>query len=196
MLLGQLVAISFAMDLFFLAVLRYDVGGISRIPSKVSSGLTSSLLVNMVTAVVTTVSVALIPSVTGTAHFMPVLLLPHAALLLPLFSVTWTRPLHRPNTRLVLIWLFVSGAVLQYQTTQDAVRDISLRRHLHRHTNANAGPSGIDMTTGWTTIWQSFRSHPAVSSVGSDVLLASTSCLVWLCLMKDVALTKGPSMDH
>ncbi|KAF2130391.1 hypothetical protein P153DRAFT_422310 [Dothidotthia symphoricarpi CBS 119687] len=169
MLLGQIVAISVATNLFLLTVLLSP----PLPPASPSTTTTrspkwlSSWLITLLSIIATVIPAWLLTD----AHywhspsFMPVLLTPHAALMiLPLARIFFpTRSLSGGNTEFLdkaynRMWQLVlgTGALMLVKTTANAY--------------AVAGFQGI-----WTTL----LGHPAVSSVGFDVIFCWVSWVCW-----------------
>lgn len=193
MLLGQIVAISFAMNLFFLAVLLYEpIHTSAKGPTRkhfTSSWPWNAAVYNLV-VILTIIPVALIPDATNGPQFMTILLLPHLALMLPPILAIFQKGAikgevqDRVLARTAYMVLFAAAIVLQFRVMNNGLGDTSPYKHFHRHlrpeqkTSASATSLGSN-TIGWQSVTYSFRSHPAVSSVGFDVILSSASAIVW-----------------
>lgn len=190
MLLGQIVAISFAQSLFFLAVTIYPSKRLRPRSLRDPISRTVTAVIYTIVVVLTVVPVAQIPTSTNTSRFLPVLLLPHIALMLPpLLSVTAVGGESEDKlipglTSIAYFVLFAAGVALEYQVLTRALADGNPDRHVHRHSelhpvifpdtdSAVGGPCGVQ------SLAISFYSHPAVSSVGFDVILSTASSLVW-----------------
>ncbi|KAF2493289.1 hypothetical protein BU16DRAFT_619630 [Lophium mytilinum] len=160
MLLGQVVAISFATNLFFVAVSLNPVstgGGSPRNRER----WTPPLSVLLIPLLATFVSTGLIPSSVSKPYFMYILLLPHFALFVPpiLYNIV---PPSWGTTHTTL------KAVGQYYE-----RVYSLLVMLSIVFVALAS------RPAWGGISAALYEHPAVSSVGWDVILCWTSWGVW-----------------
>ncbi|KAK4182049.1 hypothetical protein QBC35DRAFT_396746 [Podospora australis] len=172
MLLGQIVAISFASNLFFLAVLLHDEQSVPQ-PSttnKSRTGETTSsrwwlftsdsiiLLANLAFVAV------LVTGDMGTAWFLPALLAPHILAFVPILrdsfsSSTASSPASHAGRikdvpRLVQFSVFV--AVLAAATSQLPAERANL-----------------------AALLQTLYEHPAVSSVGWDVICCWVSYTAW-----------------
>jgi hypothetical protein len=187
MLLGQIVSISFATNLFFLAILvsslnnsisatinksqsdlntkiKTDLDGTSK--SVDGDGLISFLCLQFL-ILPGLGSAAVLPTVLGTNSFMPVLLVPHLLLFVPpLLSdlaekLNWAKNLiaaiGRENEKLFTT-IIVASIVSQGVTTYSAAGQAS----------------------GWSGIGKALYEHPAVSSVGWDVICCWVSWGMWL----------------
>lgn len=166
MLLGQLVAISVASNLFFLALIvspeyikkkRAVIAPSSRtIPPAVWLSVALAML-----------TVGLSP-LTSDRTFLPNLLAMHAFLILPL--IPWKRAnvtaQHRVSVDTFAKVLALTTILLRARTTYTAF--VTLDQQYQTF-------SGFT-TSLWTTIY----SHPAQSSIGWDVIWTTGSFLVWV----------------
>ncbi|SCV67827.1 BQ2448_5438 [Microbotryum intermedium] len=159
MLLGQVVAISFAQNLFFLAL------SLSPLPPSPRSFTPSPLLIW--STLLSFLTIALVPSTIHKPTFLPNLLLMHVLLILPLiprFSRTHRKSsLFTPSTLYVLYSLL--SLFLQY-TTYLTLPSQSVQSPLHL----------LSSTV------QTLSSHPAQSSISYDVVFASISMLTFILL--------------
>ena len=203
MLLGQIVAISFAQSLFFVAVGLYDLNNTGtplaeakRSRQQVSSPWMSALTCRMwhwLVVAMVLYPVAVIPSSVHKPRFLLVLSIPHVALmLLPIVEVglipqyvydeskaflgEGMNEIYRAVTVLAGIW--------EAKTVSAALKDTSPERHLHRHSAVFSNPL-LNSTYGapiephlWDVLG-SLYDHPAVTSVGWDVLLCSAIYGIW-----------------
>lgn len=148
MLLGQVVAISFAMNLFFIAMLLHP-----RSPSAVAAAVRDGkwqLLSALVAA-----SYAFIystPEMVGTKRFLQVVLVPHGLLLLP-----------------CVFGGMAGGGKLPYAI--NGIASIVFRAKVLYQVGVDATLPG--------RLWRELNAHPAVSSVGWDVIMVITSVVVW-----------------
>jgi hypothetical protein len=180
MLLGQIVAISFAANLSFLAFLVFEdtdpIGKADRNAAKKDkklpfSGEThSALRKSWLVVLVVTVSCALaIPWSLDHPKFMYLLLAPHVLAFVPL-----------------LLNKLISGserAVMDQQPSPEArrsVRAIIVGAAIY---NLSYSKSGGD----WGEVMNALWGHPAVSSVGWDVICCWISISAWhlVCLADD-----------
>ncbi|ROT41083.1 hypothetical protein SODALDRAFT_330803 [Sodiomyces alkalinus F11] len=181
MLLGQVVAISFASNLFFLAVLLYDVaaddddddeeeddiggkgGKVTKTPSPSPSLSPSTALFWYPTIFGFTIGWALeIPNQFGRPRFMPMLLGPHVFAFAPLLLNAVLRAdlparlLNPPS------WYVRAG----FMTALVAVA------------TSRVVSAGGD----WALVKSTLYEHPAVSSVGWDVICCWVSYAAWAVL--------------
>lgn len=203
MLLGQIVAISFAQSLFFIAASLFpsDAAATStnkkkgRARRETSSGLyniTCSIWYMTVIAMVF-FPVAMIPAWIHTPRFLSLLAIPHIALmLLPiaetfLFPLSSSGPCGAPSRRAINLHngtIAVLGGLLQMRTVMAALKDTSLNKHLHCHSAVFSNPVlNLSYRSLFTPqVWDlvtSLYDHPASTSVGWDVLLCSVNYLIW-----------------
>ncbi|ORY88016.1 hypothetical protein BCR35DRAFT_301906 [Leucosporidium creatinivorum] len=173
MLLGQVVAISVAQNLFFAALAlvprsKVDTSTPSEkddTPPTSKPGVSWILLLSVLASLFT---VGLSPRTTDGPYFLPNLLIMHALLILPLV------PLPTYHSSLSLGRLYSYTAI------------IALRLRLPTYTTLLEGHEislvGLRawlpelFKQAYTTLFQ----HPAQSSIGYDVLFASLSFVVWM----------------
>lgn len=156
MILGQIVSISFASNLSFLAVLagrRTPPPGKSPASTQAPSNGRSDVLIHIL-LVITAVCAALVPFAHAQREFMPVLLVPHVLGFAPLITRL------RPTGSATYLTATAMAAVLLAQTTAKVVSE---------------GSSVGDLVTV-------LHEHPAVSSVGWDVILCWFSYGMWYAL--------------
>ncbi|GAB1316343.1 hypothetical protein MFIFM68171_06553 [Madurella fahalii] len=160
MLLGQIVAISFASNLFFLAVLVHDAEEDKKTPSNVRklrsrSSDTVILLANL------TITILLFRNLNG-PYFMYLLLAPHVLAFAPILrdrlshSGTPSHQLREPSKLLqfgILATLVAAGTSQVFRQGAD-----------------------------WRVILATLHEHPAVSSVGWDVICCWVSYTAWALL--------------
>ncbi|KAJ6136140.1 hypothetical protein N7512_001300, partial [Penicillium capsulatum] len=184
MLLGQIVAISFAQNLFFATILVSSQPQSSK--SKSKSKETDSkdgrelawlppLSCEILPVTLSLLSTVLVPSVAHTKYFMATLLIPHLLLFVPAVL----RPSHSSGT---------------IQTGGDRVARryiIFFRGYVAICIVLQAHATYLAMqATGTTTqvtsygelaqrLWSAVYEHPAVSSVSWDVILCTTSAFAW-----------------
>lgn len=173
MLLGQIVAISFAQNLFFATVLVSN-------PSTTRGAKTSwtpPAILELAPVVISFLSAAAIPFVANTPYFMPVLAVPHLLLFIPgLLSPRnlpqgWGTYISQPLRRYATFykWLLTVGVAIQAHSTYIVVMDEP----------GLLGGSVVDL--GQRLVDTMFE-HPAVSSVGWDVVCCSLSWVTWVFL--------------
>ena len=196
MLLGQIVAISFAQSLFFVAVTLYG-------PDDTVTDRNKSERARHRRGLPTMVYVACRKTIWALAIFTPIklseaihkprflywLAIPHVALMLPPMLDPILAPQH-PDERDEAIlrnersstynFTAVFGITLQIIKAVSALQDKSLGTHLHRHSEVYSHPL-LDPTSDshpWGLIG-SLYDHPAVTSVGWDVILCSAIYGIW-----------------
>ena len=168
MLLGQIVAISFATNLFFLALLL-SPAPLTPPPSRAQSQRwLGPWLLNFVAIIATAYPAFLLADEHYWYHptaFMPLLLAPHVALLLLPFAraILPTRYITDPSEAFVdqaynSMWILVliNGGLMLLRTTAIAYAD-----------------------KGFQGVCSTLLEHPAVSSVGFDVIFCWTTWICW-----------------
>ena len=220
MLLGQTVAISFAMNLFFVAILLTPISLPRKEPKSKNLGSMMDRFpasIRFVTGkfqaafmaqpadyrphpavylfllVVYYACVFLLPFSTSTPTFKTLLLVSH----LLLFRTAYVDRLvfgfweHMPGSRTpATIYRFMSATsmLLHAKQTFVALLDNDPGAYTHRHSAVleylhlqSPGYHGSveRSTTAIGRVYGSLNSHPAVSSVGWDVLLCGLSLIVW-----------------
>lgn len=197
MLLGQIVAISFALNLFFATIL------VSRALQSVSDSSdadddnedqrhaiawTPPLSLEVLPVAVSLLSTALVPSVTHTRYFMVVLLIPHLLLFVPailrpspLFGGGSAADASKDSTqncdgvdattrRYVAFfkWFLVICILLQAHATYSVISDI-------------AAPDVTTVSYGVLVrrLLNAMYEHPAVSSVSWDVVFCMIGAVAW-----------------
>lgn len=195
MLLGQLVAICFAQNLFYLAIFLSPATPSSSPGTHAASHRTCTPCRSFygIPLLVTAISVAMIPYVVNTPNFLTVLYIPHICLLLPPLlhnSLPSRWMVEHEDSRaagdyygMVFKGIFTLGLVLQVKTMVAALRDDSPAKHLHRHSVLYHG-GGSEGESAWGAIWQGFSDHPAVSSVGWDTVICILSFSAWVSMQK------------
>lgn len=154
MLLGQLVAISVASNLFFLALAASPrIRAHERFPIRVPGALCACVAVGLAT-------VYLAPAVLH-SRFMPNLLLMHGAITLPLLPLPKTLSTSGMMRATTVYWLVACASL--------AIRARTL--------------TAAFSTGGWTEVpyraWKTLQSHPAQSSIGWDVVWTTASFVVY-----------------
>lgn len=177
MLLGQLVAISFAMNLSFVAVLasaeieEAKTGprirksqGDSESPARQSrSGNNSISLLRSASLVLTLATIYKVPSTVGTRWFFPTLLIPHILLFIPVLLSSFGQE-SRTGFFDIDFWIVTASGV-----------------GLFVHASINAL---TDSHHDVPSLLGELRSHPAVSSVGWDVIICWLSAGIWLVIRR------------
>jgi hypothetical protein len=156
MLFGQLVAISVASNLFFLALPRKaEMKPRASMQKTVPPVLWLSVLASLLT-------VFLVPHSLQHNYFLSNLLIMHALLVIPL-----TRPVTSANTGRLHI---------RTRTLYQLITLLAVIARLRTALSTN----GLQMITGRNTLWAVLTSHPAQASIGWDVVCTTISFLWWI----------------
>jgi len=162
MLFGQLVAISVATNLFFLALVppakeKKKVASAAA-PRAGARSVPSVLWLSVLASLAT---VILVPHSLQHNYFLSNLLVMHALLVLPLL------PLPASSSRAVRLRI----------PTRTLYRLVALLSAAVRVRTATVSGS---LTTGPGTLWAVLNSHPAQASIGWDVVWTTISILIWV----------------
>lgn len=173
MLLGQLVAISVASNLFYLAIVISPSRSEGSRRSVAHPKLWLSVLVSLAT-------IALSPSTTPRT-FLPNLLLMHTLLVVPLFdqeSVSMDEKPPRFSIRTSTLYriVFLAAIAMRLRTISVAVASLS------RDTQSSYGLLEAE--------WRTLHSHPAQSSIGWDVIWTTLSFILWDIVKSQSHLTR------
>lgn len=163
MLLGQVVAISVASNLFYLALaLSSPPSAIKKRSAQYASpALWLSVLLSLVT-------VGLVP-MTNDRTFLPNLLIMHALLVVPLFAGAANQDKQRPafsmSTRMLYSQITFAALILRVRTINIVLTQI---------------PYDLQSLRSLAVIaWRVLHSHPAQSSIGWDVIWTTVSFFAW-----------------
>lgn len=158
MLLGQVVAISFAACLFFAVM--------ACLPIRPTGTVAFNAPITAICAVIGMVTVVVSPFVATGSGFMPNLMLMHAVLVVPLLLPNnWLHPFTvRQSRALGAIYLFSAGANFVNFLQQLIPAIVTAKGQLI--------PEMIRV----------FISHPAQSSIGYDILCVNVFCATWMIL--------------
>ena len=167
MLLGQVVAISVASNLFYLALTLSE----SHSPSsKMKSPPYMAPPVLWISVLISLFTVAATPFTTPRT-FLPNLLVMHALLVVPLVSFTRSSALKQG-----------SHLVIRLQTLYGLILALSFAMRLRTSFVAitslpdyNQSPQAF-----FFSAWEILHSHPAQSSIGWDVIWTSISFVIWI----------------
>ncbi|KAJ7094448.1 hypothetical protein B0H15DRAFT_829629 [Mycena belliarum] len=160
MLLGQLVAISVASNLFYLALV------LAGPPPRASSPWAPPAL--WIPVLLSLGAVARSPF-TDEYTFLPNLLAMHLLIVVPLVVPTWGTP--RFSLRLSTLYVLVFIAALAMHT---------------RATSNALGEPAVSARQFVRNAWQVLHSHPAQASIGWDVIWTTVSFVAWI-LLRDGA---------
>lgn len=164
MLIGQLVAISVASNLFYLAVLLH---------APTSSGTRQASHAPVITVWLPILyslrTIYDTPAASGTSYFLPNLLIMHALLIIPLVAKTspalpaWSSTRHLYAVA-VAVSLYIRGRTLL---------------PLIPPSGSSLIPSVDNINTLLDSLIGTLYSHPAQSSIGFDVVWTTVSFLAW-----------------
>lgn len=171
MLLGQLVAISVASNLFYLAIVISPPRNQGSLRSVAPPKLWLSVLIS-------TATVALSPF-TSPRTFLPNLLLMHTLLVVPLFdqkSIDEKLPRFSINTTSLYRIVFIVAIGMRLRTVFAAVASLTY----------NAQSSYGLLEAEWHTLY----SHPAQSSIGWDIIWTTISFIIWDLVKSQSHLTR------
>ncbi|EON68882.1 hypothetical protein W97_08140 [Coniosporium apollinis CBS 100218] len=169
MLLGQVAAVSFASNLFFLAV---SLGPIrqAQVPESAAAKpltWTPPLILHALSLGITLISVASIPYFSNSSHFLAILSTPHLLLFVPPL-------LHRAVPRSWGVNCTSSSAAdWYYANTYRIILLCAL------FLQAKVTMEALGQARGSWGIFEALYEHPAVSSVGWDVIMCWVSWCMW-----------------
>jgi len=165
MLLGQIVAISVASNLFYVAIV------LSQPPNRDSATQINTSPRLWLSVLLSFATVAISPH-TSTQTFLPNLLVMHALLFAPLIGdSTIVKPLKRFSVDVTTLYRVIQilAAAIHLRTVMTAARflkEVTLSSSTAVHLVSVA--------------WEVLHSHPAQSSIGWDVVWTSTSFVIWM----------------
>jgi len=164
MLLGQVVAISVASNLFYMAIC------LSAPPSRSEKSNSPFLapLALWLSIILSLITVGISP-LTSERTFLPNLLLMHAFLIVPLVS--------RAPTRLVGKNAFSIGVPTLYSLITILALVLRIRTIMSVISDLPKENQTLKMLA--ISVWRVLHSHPAQSSIGWDVIWTTISFLVW-----------------
>lgn len=175
MLLGQLVAISVASNLFYLAVLLHAPLAASSSSSSNSTQARHSPVITVWFPILFSLrTIYQTPAASGTVHFLPNLLIMHALLIIPLVTKTtsfspfskWSSTKHLYAAILAVSFYIRARTVLP----------------LISPTGRPFIPSIDDIKKLADSLIETLYSHGAQSSIGFDVVWTTISFLTWYLL--------------
>ncbi|GAA5959226.1 hypothetical protein JCM21900_004267 [Sporobolomyces salmonicolor] len=172
MLLGQVVAVSFAQSLFFAALALAPAvvpkPPAAGAPASRPAGQTWALLLALVAGCCGTI---FIPHAVGTPYFLPTLLGVHLVALVPLLPGIPDRSLNFPLSRFYFNFSFIALR-LRWSTVASLLDTDALTS---TPTKIPAALLGL-LRSEWDVLW----SHPAQSSISWDVVFASLSAIAFM----------------
>ena len=179
MLLGQIVAISVASNLFYLTLVLSEHSMSNRNLSLKKTVVSVRLVVSVLVSLVT---VALSPF-TSPKTFLPNLLVMHVLLFVPLISITSSSPETSPAPSSVNLNTFyriihLTCAIIHIRTVIAAVGSLVQ--------TSPGSPSSLQIRSPYIfkEAWTILYSHPAQSSIGWDIIWTSLSFIAWILLMR------------
>ncbi|KAJ5312500.1 hypothetical protein N7508_003330 [Penicillium antarcticum] len=170
MLLGQIVAISFALNLFFVTILVS-----SPIDSQsVKLAWMPPALLELMPVVISGLGAVATPFAANTEYFMYVLAVPHILLFIPgllspqVLPQGWGAYVAQPTRRYAFVykWLLAFSVAIQAQSIYLVVLNAP----------SSLGSSAVEI--GRILIDAMFE-HPAMSSLGCDVVCCTISVTIW-----------------
>jgi hypothetical protein len=183
MVVGQIVAISFAQNLFFATILvsKGRLSGLDNDSDHHAWTWTPSLLLELIPIAISLLSTVLVPYTAHTNHFMLLLLIPHLLLFVP----AMLRPCRSSESncagsdagavdaatkRYVIFfrWIFACSLLVQAVSTVSVVSDVV-------GTVDGAGSCEAVVRALLGAIYE----HPAVSSVSWDVIFCTVGATTW-----------------
>lgn len=188
MLLGQIVAISFAKSLFYLAVTLYRPVVANKNTSEAS--WTPHLSLEVLSLMISLLSSAVVPYIPHTSYFLPILFVPHLLLFIPAILSPQILPkglqgIHRSPEAVtkqystIFKWLLGIALLMHAQATYSALRDrspVPLRR---ASDSCRFESSQGDYHEPWRRLLGTMVEHPAVSSVSWDVVFCTVEFFTW-----------------
>ncbi|KAJ9193480.1 hypothetical protein DTO164E3_7879 [Paecilomyces variotii] len=188
MLLGQIVAISFAQNLFYLAVLLYRPVPVDKRPSPHIWAY--SVVIELLPLAISLFITALVPSTLSTPYFLFVLLVPHVVLFIPAIvnpekAPKSLRSLHysvEAATRWYISVFWVLSAVsslLLSLSTFSALADNSPPPLRRARDSCALERSGESSGNPWERSLATIFEHPAVSSVSWDAIFCTIGFASW-----------------
>ncbi|KAK4051219.1 transcriptional regulator swi6 [Microbotryomycetes sp. JL201] len=163
MLLGQVVAVSFAQNLFFVALESQKRRGI-RIGNNYRAA-DHSMLICVALALG---AVGIVPATLNSKAFLANLLFMHAVLFVPMIK----EPHRIRKSGISVGWLLASSAALSFAARIPTLSALTSQLGL-------ASPALFD-TQLYKAMYQTLFSHPAQSSISFDVVFATLSFAVWM----------------
>ena len=169
MLLGQLVSISVASNLFYLALLLASTW--QSPPSSRNTPKTAPLYVSL-PILISLLAIAVSPFTDGTT-FLPNLLIMHGVLIIPLLPFPSPYPVKSTrfsiNIRSLYILITIIALILRTKTIHIAISSLPPTTNVSGLTRVFNG-----------ALYETLYSHPAQSSIGWDVVWTTISLFVWL----------------
>lgn len=164
MLLGQIVAISFALNLFAATLLASPLQHTKKQPDSGSSA--PPLPLELAPVIISLLSALFVPYVVDTPYFLPILMIPHLLLFVPgiLPRGLWTTTTKAKTYAYIFTCLAAVAVVIHARSTYEVSLDADGIADLARRLLAV------------------MHEHPAVSSVAWDAVFCGTSVALWVVL--------------
>lgn len=179
MLLGQIVAISFAQNLFFATIL---VSKPPR-PNKAKDGDRDSglawappLYLEVLPIVISLLSTAMVPTVAHTKYFMAILLIPHLLLFIPA-TLRPKRPTGAAKSRIQADEEKITRRYIVFFQVFAAIC-IIIQAHCTYLVLEHLGTSSYSNLA--RVLLNAVYEHPDVSSVSWDVIYCTVSAIDWI----------------
>jgi hypothetical protein len=191
MLLGQIVAISFAQSLFYLAILL----SLRRTTTQsAASEWTPSVVLELLPIVISLLTAVFVQHVVHSSHFLITLLIPHVLLFIPSLTTSprivprsWGKPRGNYGATTsryldIFTWILGIAVVLHGIATYTALNDGSTipSRRARWGCALESSQSSPAASAPWQRLLlNTVFEHPAVTSVGWDVIFCTVECLAW-----------------
>ncbi|KAL2009055.1 hypothetical protein VTN00DRAFT_7249 [Thermoascus crustaceus] len=188
MLLGQIVAISFAKSLFYLSMILYRPVVSRKSASEASWTPHPSL--EILSLMISMLSSAVVPYIPHTSYFLLILLVPHLLLFVPAILSPQILPkglqsIHRnpeaipKQYKTMFKWLLGIALLMHAQATYSALRDRSPVPFRRASDSCRFESSQGDSHEPWRRLLGTMFEHPAVSSVSWDVVFCTVEFFTW-----------------
>lgn len=175
MLLGQIVAISFAQNLFFATVLVSQRSSTKfRKENKdyyLDAAWVPPIYIEVLPTAISLLSTVMVPSVAHTNYFMAMLLIPHLLLFVPATllpsrgAATQGRGKETIRRYITFFQILTASSIL-------------IQGHLTYSVLKNLGTSSYSRLV--QSLLNTIYEHPAVSSVSWDVIYCTVSAMAWV----------------
>lgn len=182
MLLGQVVAISVAINLFHLHLFLLDMAPHQSTNKSHQVTGNNSPMGLLVYITLSCITVWTSPAVSGTPLFLPNLLVMHALLV---YCVTpWTLVSHNQARTVPTKWIYwfvaMASLALRARTTRATIGSL---------------PTSVVPAGTLRLLWYTLHEHPAQSSIGYDVVHVTLGFLVWRMLRVAGSVWQGRPVE-
>ena len=202
MLLGQIVAVSFAQSLFYVAVTLYESENSEHHSSKTkqsdeegggeSVAILGYTVWHRIIILLVLVPVILLPATVQTPRFLWVLAIPHLLLMVPpildpvligRMPKVEDRAFARKESARLYRFCVLCAFIAEARMLLNTLSFVAVEQHLHRHSAAYIHPilesASIGANSHWHGVFASLYDHPAVTSVGWDSILCILNYQTW-----------------